>query len=354
MKEISNEGKAYIVWRFLTLFLLIAFVVTSSFLLFLHSMQLDMRIVKQNAPLVLGNIFLLSLLCCLVEWLLRKFTTDRVIKQIKNATSRMASGDFSVRIDTDKLNAASRDFNQIARDLNQLAEELAATETLQTDFISNVSHELKTPLAVVRNYATLLNNPALTDVQRREYTAGISQAVDRTTTLMSNILRLNKLENQQRPMDLETYDVGEQVAECLADFSEIWDEKGIEIEADIDENLPIQAEPELMTVVWNNLISNAIKFTEPGGTVSVSVQETGEWIEVTVKDTGCGIDEKTGRHIFDKFYQGDTSHATEGNGLGLAMVKRIVDMTGSEISVESELGKGSIFIVRVRKAEQDA
>ena len=353
MKENNNEGKAYIVWRFLTLFLLIAFVVTSSFLLFLHSMQLDMRIVKQNAPLVLGNIFLLSLLCCLVEWLLRKFTTDRVIKQIKNATSRMASGDFSARIDTNKLTAASREFNQIARDLNQLAEELAATETLQTDFISNVSHELKTPLAVVRKYATLLNNPALTDAQRREYTKGISQAVDRTTTLMSNILRLNKLENQQRPMETETYDVGEQVAECLAAFSEIWDEKGIEIEADIDENLPIQAEPELMTVVWNNLISNAIKFTEPGGTVSVSVQETGEWIEVTVKDTGCGIDEKTGRHIFDKFYQGDTSHATEGNGLGLAMVKRIVDMTGSEISVESELGQGSAFTVRIRRAAHE-
>ena len=354
MKDISSEGKAYIVWRFVTLFLLIVFVVTSSFLLFLHSMQLDMRMVKQNAPLVLGNVFLLSLLCCLIEWLLRKFTTDRVVKQIKDATSRMASGDFSVRIDTDKLTAASRDFNQIARDLNQLAEELAATETLQTDFISNVSHELKTPLAVVRNYATLLNNPALTDVQRREYTAGISQAVDRTTTLMSNILRLNKLENQQRPMELETYDVGEQVAECLAAFSEIWDEKGVEIEADIDENLLICAEPELMTVVWNNLISNAIKFTEPGGTVSVSAQEAGDWIEVKVQDTGCGMDEKTGRHIFDKFYQGDTSHATEGNGLGLAMVKRIVDLTGSEISVDSELGRGSTFTVRVRKAEQDA
>lgn len=354
MKDRNSERNLYVVWRFVTLFLMISFVLTASFFLFFHSIQVDMEEIRKSAPLVLGNVFLLSLVCCVIEWLLRRFTTDRVVKEIKDATSRMAAGDFSVRIDTEKLNAASRDFNQIARDLNQLAEELASTETLQTDFISNVSHEMKTPLAVVRNYSTLLNNPNLTDAQRREYTAGISQAVDRTTTLMSNILRLNKLENQQRQMEVTTYDVGDQLTECLAAFSEIWDEKELEIEADVDEGLMITAEPELMTVVWNNLISNAIKFTEKGGTVSVSAHAADAWIEIQVRDTGCGMDEKTGRHIFDKFYQGDTSHATEGNGLGLAMVKRIVDMTGSEINVISEMGKGSTFIVRVRRAEQNA
>ena len=354
MKKTDKERNVYMIWRFATMFFLIAFVITVSFLLFFQSAQVSWDAVEQNGWYVIGNILFLSLLFCLLEALLRKLTTGRVVRQIREATSRMAFGDLSARIDTENMPAVSRDFNQIARDFNKMAEELASTETLQTDFISNVSHEMKTPLAVVRNYATLLSQPGLNEDERKEYTQGIIRGVDRATTLMSNILRMNKLENQQAAIHTQVYDVGEQLAECLVAFSELWEEKGIEIEADIDEELFIESDPELMSVVWNNLISNAIKFTEKGGTVSVSVHAQNAMVEVAVQDTGCGMDEKTGRHIFDKFYQGDTSHATEGNGLGLAMVKRIVDMTGSEISVESELGKGSTFTVRIRRSEHGA
>ena len=129
------------------------------------------------------------------------------------------------------------------------------------------------------------------------------------------------------------------------------DRGGIAMEADMDERVPVTADPELLTLVWNNLLSNAVKFTPPGGTVSVSVRPCGEWAEVSVQDTGCGITPETAKHIFDKFYQGDTSHATEGNGLGLALVRRVIDLTGGEISVSSTPGKGSTFTVRVRRSQ---
>jgi signal transduction histidine kinase len=169
------------------------------------------------------------------------------------------------------------------------------------------------------------------------------------STLITNILKLNKLENQQITTQPQTYDLSEQVTECLLGFEDLWEKKGLEIDADIDEGVTVHADPEMLTLVWNNLISNAIKFTEPGGTVGVSVKAEGDWAVVSVTDTGCGMSAETLRHVFDKFYQGDTSHATEGNGLGLALVKRVVYLMGGELDVSSALGLGSTFTVKVRR-----
>ncbi|MBQ7488081.1 MAG: HAMP domain-containing histidine kinase [Clostridia bacterium] len=344
----KNEHRLFLIWRYVTLFVLIAFVVTVSFRLFFHSMRLEESLIRQNAPLVFGNVLLLSLICCLIEWLLRRFTTDRVVRRIREATARMAAGDLTARIDTSDLLAASADYNEIARDFNKMAEELSGMQTLRTDFLASVSHELKTPLAVVRNYAVLLKNPSVTQEERLEYVEGICRAVDRTTSLMSNILKLNKLEHQTL-ISAATYDLGVQLAECMAAFVELCESHGIEMEADIAENLIVSADPELMEIVWNNLMSNAVKFTDTGGRITVTAWPDDDWIQTAVSDTGCGMDEKTGRHIFEKFYQGDTSHATEGNGLGLAMVRRIVDLSGGEIEVDSEPGRGSTFTVRIRR-----
>ena len=143
----------------------------------------------------------------------------------------------------------------------------------------------------------------------------------------------------------ETYDLGEQLAECILGFEDIWEKKNIELNTDIDDGLRITADKELLSLVWNNLLSNAFKFTEPGGAVEVAAHSADGHVQVEVSDTGCGISEETGKHIFDKFYQGDTSHATKGNGLGLALVKRVIDICGAEISVKSVLGKGTTFIV---------
>ena len=346
----SGERKGFLIWRYVTFFLLISFVVTSSFLLFLNSMQIDYALLRQNALFTFGNIFFLSGFCCLAEWVLRKITVDKPIRLIREATRKMTAGDLTARIDTSQFTVASDDFNGIAADFNTMAEELSSTGALRTDFISNVSHELKTPLAVIRNYAKMLQSDQLSDAQRVEYAQGIDQATQRMTGLITNILKMNKLENQQISLQVQEYDVTEQVAECLLSFDDALERKNIDLQCEMDDRVLVTADPELLTLVWNNLLSNAVKFTPAGGQITVAVAPENEWAAVTVTDTGCGIDEKTAKHIFDKFYQGDTSHATEGNGLGLALVKRVIDLTGGEIAVSSTPGKGSAFTVRIRRS----
>ncbi|MBR3742887.1 MAG: HAMP domain-containing histidine kinase [Clostridia bacterium] len=346
----KGKRRAFLVWRYVTFFLLISFVVTSSFLLFLHSMQLDLSLVRQNALFTFGNILFLSFFCCLAEWALRKLTVDKPIRSIREATHRLTQGDLSARIDTSQFRVFSDDFNGIAEDFNLMAEELSNTGALRTDFVSNVSHEMKTPLAVIRNYAKMLQSDSVTDDQRVEYAQGIDRATQRMTALITNILKMNKLENQQISPQVAEYDLTEQVAECLIAFDDALEQKQIELQCEMDDRIPVSADPELLTLVWNNLLSNAVKFTPAGGSITVTVKPENEWAAVSVADTGCGIDADTGRHIFDKFYQGDTSHATEGNGLGLALVKRVVDLTGGEIDLQSEVGKGSVFTVRIKRS----
>ena len=207
--------------------------------------------------------------------------------------------------------------------------------------------EFKTPLAVIGNYATLLQNPSITPEQRTEYARAISDGVQRLSSLITNILKLNKLENQQIYPSAAAYNLGEQLCECILGFEQLWEDKELELETDIDEDIIICADRELLAIVWNNLFSNAVKFTERGGTISCSLHAEGAQAVAVIADTGCGMNAETGARIFEKFYQGDTSHASQGNGLGLALVKKVIDITGGEISVSSVLGKGSTFTVRL-------
>ena len=150
---------------------------------------------------------------------------------------------------------------------------------------------------------------------------------------------------------MQEYDLTEQVAECLLAFDDALERKNIDLQCEMDDRILVTADPELLTLVWNNLLSNAVKFTPEGGSITVSVKPENENAVVSVRDTGCGITKDTAKHIFDKFYQGDTSHATEGNGLGLALVKRVIDLTGGEISVSSVPEEGSTFTVKIRRSE---
>jgi signal transduction histidine kinase len=261
------------------------------------------------------------------------------------------NGDLSVRIEKEKSIDLNDSFNIVIEYFNRMVQELSGMETLRTDFISNVSHEQKTPLTVMQNYGTLLQRPDLPESERLEYAKAITDSARSLANMVGNILKLNKLENQTIYPDTQVYDLGAQLGECLVGLEEVWDKKGLEIEADLDENVRIKADPELLTLVWNNLFSNAIKFTEPGGTVSVSLKTHGNYAVVEVTDTGCGISPEVGQHMFEKFYQGDTSHATKGNGLGLALVKRVIDITGGDISVVSEVGIGSTFTVILRREQ---
>ena len=355
MRKYRTEPFFRALQNFVTFFLLIAFIVSCCMMLFVTTLANSMGItfseenISEAAKLTFGNVILISFVSATIDYIRRRRMVDRPVKQIMDALNQVMRGDFSVRIPPVKEFAGETGFNELIPAINKMTAELQGTETLRTDFIANVSHELKTPLAVIGNYATMLQQPDLSEKDRREYARAISHSSRRLAALITNILKLNKLENQQIFPQPQEFDLGEQLCECLLTFEDAWEAKHLEIETDIPDDVRVKSDPELLNLVWNNLISNAVKFTSEGGTVGVCLKEEGDTVTVSVRDTGCGISPETGKHIFEKFYQGDTSHATQGNGLGLALVKRVVDILHGEISVQSISGKGSIFSVTFRR-----
>ena len=342
--------------HYIVFFLMVAFLVTCCIMLFARTLMDSLGIVLTGenlgtaAKLTFANVILLSVLFTVFDTIRRKLTVERTAKRIAEAARRIVAGDFSVRVERPSRFSNDEHFFEMIDCFNQMAGELAGVETLRTDFISNVSHEMKTPLAVMQNYGTLLQAPGLTDEQRIEYAQGITGSSRRLADMVTNILKLNKLENQQIFPHAEKYDLGEQLCESLLQYESVWERESIDIETDIAMDVLVSADRELLSLVWNNLLSNAFKFTPQGGTVSVTLAATEHHAIVSVRDTGCGMSAETGAHIFEKFYQGDTSHATRGNGLGLALVKRVVDIVHGEISVESKLGSGTTFTVKIRRA----
>lgn len=339
---------------FMLFFLTVGFIVSCCMMLFVSIFADTMEItltsenVASAAKITFWNVILITFLFKMADSIRRKIMVERPTKIITEATEKIMSGDFSVRIKPME-SSGMEGFNQIAMEINKMAEELGSVETLRTDFIANVSHEMKTPLAVMRNYGTLLQTPGLSEEKRLEYAKGVTDGSHRMADMMTNILKLNRLENQQIYPRVSEFDLGEQLCECLLQYENVWEKAGIEIETDIAENVKVKADAELLSHVWNNLFSNAFKFTPSGGRVNVTMTATGHHAIVKVSDTGCGMTPQVGAHIFEKFYQGDTSHSIQGNGLGLALVKRVIDILQGEIRVESAVGKGSTFTVRIRR-----
>ncbi|MBO5347560.1 MAG: HAMP domain-containing histidine kinase, partial [Lachnospiraceae bacterium] len=331
------------------------FVISCCTMLFVTTLAetLDVTLTSENigaaAKLTFANVILLSLIYTAIDALRRKYTVERPVQEITEAAEKIIQGDFSVRIKPRNKIGADDTFYRIIECFNKMAQELGSVETLRTDFIANVSHEMKTPLAVIQNYGTLLQTPDLSEEKRMEYAKGVTDGSRRMADMMTNILKLNRLENQQIYSQATEFDLGEQLCECLLQYENVWERADIEIDTDIAEDVTVKADAELLSLVWNNLFSNAFKFTEAGGKVSVLLTTDGQYAVVKVQDSGCGMSPEVGAHIFEKFYQGDTSHATRGNGLGLALVKRVVDIMQGEISVESVLGKGSTFTVKIRR-----
>ena len=342
--------------NFFIFFLLSAFVTSCCVMLFVSLLQgsigraFTQEEITVAAKITMLNVILLSVGMAIIDYVRRKFTVERPVKRITEATSKMMEGDFSVRIHPTAKFATDDSFNEIIDCFNKMASELSGVETLRTDFIANVSHEMKTPLAVMQNYGTLLQAPDLPEEKRIEYAKTITDASRRLADMMTNILKLNRLENQQIYPNPTTFDLGEQLCESLLQYESVWERKNIEIETDIAEGVLVSADTELLSLVWNNLFSNAFKFTEDGGKVTLTLAADEEYATVKIADTGCGMSAEVGAHIFEKFYQGDTSHATQGNGLGLALVKRVVDIMQGEIGVESAVGVGTTFTVRIRRA----
>nr|MBE6545353.1 HAMP domain-containing protein [Oscillospiraceae bacterium] len=302
------------------------------------------------AILILILIFILSAFCTLCDFIRRKIMIDRPVSRILDATNRIARGDFNVRINIEHTFDKYNEFDIIAENLNAMAAELGKSEVMKNDFISNVSHELKTPLAVIGNYAAALSDPNLDEESRERYTKTLISASRRLSDLVSNILELNRLENHNLKPQMERINLSDMLANTLISFEDRIEKKNIKLELVLPE-IFVFSSPTLLEIVWNNLISNALKFTDEGGAVSVKLSEQNGSAVVTVADTGCGMSREVGMRIFEKFYQADSSRASEGNGLGLALVKKVIDILGGEISVTSEVGKGSTFTVIIKGSE---
>ncbi|MGN0520425.1 MAG: ATP-binding protein [Candidatus Fimenecus sp.] len=346
LRRFFSEIRPYI-YTYLLFFMLSAFTVTCSFLLFFHAAgELSAEEVRAAAPMTFINILLITAIFVAVNAVRRKITVDRPVRQIQDALKKITNGDFSVRLDTRGCQA---DFAEIMESINVMTAELSGVETLRTDFIADVSHEMKTPLAVIGNYGTLLQSKDLTEKDRMAYAKTVTDTARRLADLMTNILKLNRLENQQIYPQAQPFDLGEQLCEAVLQFESVWEQEDITLETDILDGISVCADKSLLEPVWSNLLSNAFKFTPAHGTVRVTLTADDTFAVVTVSDTGCGMTPQVGAHIFEKFYQGDTSHATQGNGLGLALVKRIMDITGGEISVSSAVGEGSTFTVKLRR-----
>ncbi len=293
--------------------------------------------------IIVGYLLFGCLISSALVYLIRARGQTIKMQNICEAAQKVAAGDFSVRLDVYKDKKRKNEIDILKEDFNTMVTELASIEKLKDNFVADVSHEIKTPLSVIQGYADLLQTNGISDEQRSEYIKRISEQINKLTNLVTNILKLNKIESKEIVCK-EKFSLDEQMRFCILSLEDLINEKDIEIEVNLDE-VEINSDPVLLELVWNNLLSNAVKFTDRGGMICVSLSNQGNVVIATVRDTGCGMSEETCKHIFDKFYQGDTSHSQEGNGLGLALVDRVVTLLDGEILVSSQPNKGSEFKV---------
>ncbi|WP_223110733.1 HAMP domain-containing sensor histidine kinase [Paenibacillus sinensis] len=265
------------------------------------------------------------------------------IKDFSNAAKEIANGNFDIY-----LNESHRvnEISDVAHHFNIMVQELRSIETLRNDFVVNVSHEFKTPIAAIEGYATLLQEDNLSREEHDEYTGMIIESARQLSTLSGNILRISKLENQEMLTELTEYRLDEQLRQALLLLESMWTPKQLNLNIDLDE-LRYYGDEELMMQVWLNILGNAIKFTPEYGEISVSLHLDGPWISVVISDTGIGMPPGVRKHIFEKFYQGDPARSAAGNGLGLPLVARIISLSRGTIEVSSEPGQGSTFMVRL-------
>lgn len=267
------------------------------------------------------------------------------IKEIGAAMEKISEGDFTIRLET-KSN--SKEIKEIFSGFNMMAHELQSTEILKTDFVSNVSHEFKTPISAIEGYSMLLQNDDNLTPEQKEYVEKIVFNTKRLSSLTGSILLLSKIENQSIVSNKVNFDLDEQIRKSLLILESAWEQKNIEFDIEMDDTDYVGNEA-LLHHIWDNLLSNAIKFSDINGKITIRLHNLENRILFTISDEGIGITEEAQKHIFDKFYQADSSHKQEGNGLGLALVKKIVDLEGGEISVENNIDKGCTFTVVLNK-----
>ena len=306
--------------------------------------QLGFSINRIKNPSVI--IFMLCVLCIILSAVASNFMIIKVfnpLNQINKALKKIANGDYSVKLEYD---GQIEEFADFFKNFNNMAKELNSVEMIRNDFIADVSHEFKTPLSSVTGYVTLLQDPELTEEERKEYIQKVFFNIDKLNDLTNNILRISKIENQTYLDPPVSFRLDEQIREAIVILEAKWSRKNIELDIDLPE-AEYFGQKSLLFQVWVNLISNAIKFSNDGGCVSIHLKKDGSSYKVFISDDGIGMTQETMKHIFEKFYQGDTSRQAQGNGLGLALCKEILNRCGGKIFVTSKPGKGSVFMVQL-------
>lgn len=265
----------------------------------------------------------------------------RPVREVKKAMHRVEKGDFSQRLEVTGFNG---EIDELIESYNKMAQELGGIEMFRENFINSFSHEFKTPIVSIQGFAKQLKKENLSEEKKQEYIDIIISESKRLTNLSSNILMLSKLENQQIITDKTSFSLDEQIRNCILLLEKQWTAKDISFDIDMQE-IQYTTNAEMLSQVWVNIIGNAIKFSPEGSSIRVKLFKEGDVITAEITDRGIGMDQQTISHIFERFYQGDRAHASEGNGLGLPLVKRIVELCNGNIRVESQYGKGTNFIV---------
>ena len=274
----------------------------------------------------------------------------RSINNLINKMNRLAAGDFKARLEFGNILGKHPTFQEISASFNKMAEELENTELLRRDFINNFSHEFKTPIVSIAGFAKLLSKGNLTDEQKKQYLNSIEEESMRLSNMATNVLNLTKVENLTILTDLSNCNLSEQIRSAVLLLEEKWTGKSIDLQLDFDEHM-ITANEELLKQVWINLIDNAVKFAPLSGTVALEIGDVGEALVISVSNTGKEIPPEKLEKIFNKFYQADESHASEGNGIGLAIVKRVIELHKGSLAVRSENGM-TCFAVTLPKDQK--
>jgi len=266
------------------------------------------------------------------------------IEQLISALQKVGAGDFKVHLPEYNTDPEIHNINY---NFNKMVTSLDSMEMLQTDFVQNVSHEFKTPLSVIEGYATLLYAAPLSN-ELHDYTERILESTSQLSSLVSNILNLSNLENQQMVPDKKPFSLDEQIRQAVLSMESLWSKKNLIIDIDLPE-ISYYGNENLIFQIWANLLSNAIKFTPKGGIIAIKIEEDAESIYIEIHDSGIGMSEEVQARIFDKFYQGEQNRNMEGNGLGLSLVKRILNLCDGTITVKSFPDYGSTFTVELPK-----
>ena len=269
--------------------------------------------------------------------------------QITEALAQIAQGNFDVLLEPNPLSP----HNDMAEAFNDMARNLGTLESMRQDFISNVSHEIQSPLTSIAGFAALLQKGDLPDDERQKYAAIIEAESKRLSSLSDNLLKLSTLDNDKTPLNKQEFRLDKQLEHIALTLEPQWSAKNLTLEADLDK-LTAYGDEDLLSQAWMNLLHNAIKFTPEGGQISLSLTSDGKLVTVKISDNGVGIAPKDQMHIFERFYKADKARdrALGGNGLGLSLVKKIVELHGGKINIESEIGKGSAFIIQLRIKEE--